>query len=201
MITSLILISIGNGSIRACVTSLGGSQFELPTQSMALEQYFSHYYFIYTLGILLAKIVPPEIRAHTKCFGEHECYTAVFGALAVVFLMAWREFFLLIILPKIYLSTQIAWFRQFIMFAHFDYISIKVIFLMGLCSYKEEEISGIKSNMLFQVIGCIHYAIKQKLKRWRDKTLSNQIHESWIDVSTEKYSESFVQDVCVILKV
>lgn len=93
MILSLILISIGNGSIRACVTSLGGSQFELPAQSKELDQYFSHYYFIYTLGILLSKIIPPEIRAHTKCFGENGCYAAVFGALAVIFLIAWSEFF------------------------------------------------------------------------------------------------------------
>lgn len=89
IITSLILIAIGNGGIRACVTSLGGSQFELPTQSKELDQYFANYYFIYTLGILVAKIIPPEIRAQTRCFGHAECYTAVFGALGAMFLMAW----------------------------------------------------------------------------------------------------------------
>lgn len=91
VISSLILISIGNGSIRACVTSLGGSQFELPRQAKGLDQYFSHYYFIYTLGILLSKIVPPEIRAQTQCFGESECYAAVFGSLAAIFVVAWSE--------------------------------------------------------------------------------------------------------------
>lgn len=91
VVTSLILISIGNGSIRACVTSLGGSQFELPSQSRGLDQYFSHYYFIYTLGIMLAKIIPPEIRAQTQCFGQNECYAAVFGALGTVFLVSWGE--------------------------------------------------------------------------------------------------------------
>lgn len=90
-ITSLILISIGNGSIRACVTSLGGSQFQLPSQSKGLDQYFSHYYFIYTLGIMLSKIIPPEIRAQTQCFGKNECYAAVFVVLGTVFLIAWSE--------------------------------------------------------------------------------------------------------------
>ncbi|XP_031629999.1 peptide transporter family 1-like [Contarinia nasturtii] len=92
IITSLILIAIGNGGIRACVTSLGGSQFELPSQSKQLDQYFSNYYFIYTLGILVAKIIPPEIRAQTTCFGQNECYTAVFGALGAMFLVAWIIF-------------------------------------------------------------------------------------------------------------
>lgn len=40
---------------------------------------------------MLAKIVPPEIRAQTQCFGASECYTAVFGSLAAIFVIAWRE--------------------------------------------------------------------------------------------------------------
>lgn len=91
-VSSLILISIGNGCIRACITSLGGSQFELPSQSKGLDQYFSHYYFIYSFGILLSKIIPPEIRAQTQCFGKTDCYTAVFGTLGAFFVIAWCEF-------------------------------------------------------------------------------------------------------------
>lgn len=91
IITSLILISIGNGSIRACVTSLGGSQFTLPNQSKSLDRYFSHYYFVYTFGILLSKIITPEIRERTQCFGQNECYAAVFGTLIIIFLAAWSK--------------------------------------------------------------------------------------------------------------
>lgn len=91
LISSILLIAIGNGTLRTCVTALGGEQFELPEQSDGLNQYFSHYYFVYTLGILLSKIIPPEIRAQTKCFGEDECYAAVFGSLAIVFLFSWSE--------------------------------------------------------------------------------------------------------------
>lgn len=89
--TSLILISIGNGSIRACITSLGGSQFQLPQQSKQLSQFFSQYYFVYTMGIMLSKIFPPSIRAHTKCFGHNDCYAAVFGALGAIFLISWSK--------------------------------------------------------------------------------------------------------------
>lgn len=91
VITSLILISIGNGCIRACVTSLGGSQFVVPEQSKELDQYFSHYYFIYSFGIMLSKLIPPQIRAHYHCFGKNECYTAVFGTLGLTFFFAWSE--------------------------------------------------------------------------------------------------------------
>ncbi|XP_055311401.1 peptide transporter family 1-like isoform X2 [Sitodiplosis mosellana] len=94
IITALIVIAIGNGSIRACVTSLGGAQFVLPRQSRDLDRYFSHYYFVYTLGILLSKIIPPEIEKRTHCFGKTECYSAVFGSLGVVFLAAWLVFLL-----------------------------------------------------------------------------------------------------------
>lgn len=92
LFTSLILIAIGNGNIRACITSLGGHQFKLPEQAEALNTYFSHYYFIYYSGILLSKIVPPAIRADTQCFGKDECYAAVFGFLASIFLCCWSKF-------------------------------------------------------------------------------------------------------------
>lgn len=72
---------------------------------------------------------------------------------------------------------------------------------MGLCLYKEEKISDSKSNILFQVIGCIYYAIKQKLLRYRGISLSNQMYGSWIDASAEKYPQSFVDDVYAMLKV
>lgn len=89
---SLVLIAIGNGSIRACISALGGSQFALPAQADALQRYFSQYYFIYYAGILLSKIVPPSVRSSTQCLGREDCYAAVFGMLAVVFFMCWCEF-------------------------------------------------------------------------------------------------------------
>lgn len=90
----MVLVGIGNGSIRACVTSLGATQYQLPQQSRALDQYFSHYYFIYTLGILLSKLIPPEVRARTQCFGQDLCYPAVFIMLAGILFIAWGKYFI-----------------------------------------------------------------------------------------------------------
>lgn len=94
MYVSLLLISIGNGNLRACITTLGGQQFTLPEQKPQLDQYFSHYYFVYTLGILLSKIFPPEVRSVTTCFQEEVCYTAVFGMLCLMFFASWFIFLL-----------------------------------------------------------------------------------------------------------
>ncbi|CAD7093398.1 unnamed protein product [Hermetia illucens] len=92
VIVSLLFIATGNGSIRACVTSLGALQFRLPEQSDDLAKYFSHYYFAYYAGIFLSKILPPSIRSHTKCFGKSDCYPAVFGTLALIFFTSWMVF-------------------------------------------------------------------------------------------------------------
>ncbi|XP_061393632.1 peptide transporter family 1 [Musca vetustissima] len=89
---SLLLIAIGNGSTRACVTSLGAIQFQLPDQAKQLAEYFSLYYLIYYIGIFLSKIIPPMIRANTYCYNKNECYPAVFGTLGSSFFMAWITF-------------------------------------------------------------------------------------------------------------
>lgn len=92
---SLLLVSVGNGNLRACIAALGGHQFKLPQQKPQLDRYFSIYYFTYTMGILLSKVVPPEVRVSFHCFGKSYCYTAVFAMLALVFLVSWCKKLLL----------------------------------------------------------------------------------------------------------
>ncbi|XP_053969520.1 peptide transporter family 1 [Anastrepha ludens] len=89
---SLLFIAIGNGSIRACITSLGAQQFKVPEQATRLAEYFSLYYFVYYFGILLSKIVPPYVRAKTQCFNKTDCYPAVFGTLGSSFVASWLIF-------------------------------------------------------------------------------------------------------------
>ncbi|XP_065354872.1 solute carrier family 15 member 2 [Calliphora vicina] len=89
---SLLFIAIGNGSSRACLTSLGAIQFQLPQQAKQLAEYFSLYYFVYYVGIFLSKILPPMVRANTTCFNKTGCYPAVFGTLATSFFVAWLTF-------------------------------------------------------------------------------------------------------------
>lgn len=185
VISSLILISIGNGSIRACITSLGGSQFKEPEQTTALNRYFSHYYLVYTLGIFLSKIIPPEIRANTQCFDKNICYTIVFGSLSGVFLVAWRMCY----------TKFNTWSHWLIFCSHFFRL---VIFLIGMCLYKREEVDESEGNVLFKVIGCVYYGIKC---RFSSRFIPSITNNSWIDGAAEKYSEEFVEDVSIFLKV
>ncbi|XP_002000285.2 peptide transporter family 1 [Drosophila mojavensis] len=92
LLVSISFIAVGNGSVRACITSLGALQFKLPEQAVHLAEYFSFYYFVYYFGIFLSKVVPPLIRANTQCFDKTTCYPAVFGTLGSSFMMAWIIF-------------------------------------------------------------------------------------------------------------
>ncbi|XP_055382455.1 peptide transporter family 1 isoform X2 [Condylostylus longicornis] len=89
--TALLFISIGNGSVRACITSLGAMQFKLPEQEVQLIHYFSHYYFVYYTGIFASKILPPLIRSDISCFEKNECYPAVFGVLGTSFFLSFDD--------------------------------------------------------------------------------------------------------------
>ncbi|XP_037949776.1 solute carrier family 15 member 1 [Teleopsis dalmanni] len=89
---SLLFIAVGNGSIRACITSLGALQFKVPEQACQLAEYFFLYYFVYYFGIFLSKILPPLVRANTQCFNKNGCYPAVFGTLATSFMLSWTIF-------------------------------------------------------------------------------------------------------------
>lgn len=171
---SLLLITIGNGSIRACLTSLGAKQFKTPEQNELLSDYFSHYYFVYYMGIFLSKIVPPTIRAETSCFGRDGCYPAVFGALGSIFLMSWSEF----LNP----SLQI-----------FKYFSFLVVFLIGKIYYKDERISD--ENVILKFFGCVKHALLSRFKGFSERK------ESWIDYAEGKYSHEFIDDVHTVLKI
>ncbi|KAH8359260.1 hypothetical protein KR093_005346 [Drosophila rubida] len=92
LLVSISFIAVGNGSVRACITSLGALQFKLPEQAAFLAEYFSLYYFVYYFGIFVSKIIPPLVRANTQCFDKTTCYPAVFGTLGSSFMMAWFIF-------------------------------------------------------------------------------------------------------------
>lgn len=84
---ALLLISLGNGSIKACVVALGGHQFELPKEKPILDRYFSIKYFLYTIGMLASKVLPSQIRESFE-------YQGVFATTALVFLFSWSKYFL-----------------------------------------------------------------------------------------------------------
>lgn len=44
-VVGLVLIAVGTGGIKPCVSAFGGDQFQLPLQEKMLNQFFSIFYF------------------------------------------------------------------------------------------------------------------------------------------------------------
>lgn len=196
IIGSLVFIAIGNGSSRACVTSLGAQQFTLPGQAKQLAGYFSLYYFVYYVGICLSKILPPLVRVRVHCFQRNTCYLAVFGVLAGSFFTAWRR------------ATP---YSQYILYI--DLIQstlILVTFSLGKFFFKNEEL--IEDNVLLKFYGCIKFAL---WKRWTSKHTSPQLESvsggtekqhsniayTWLEYAIGPYDRQFVDKVGQVLKV
>ncbi|NXV06195.1 S15A1 protein, partial [Cettia cetti] len=84
----LILIALGTGGIKPCVSAFGGDQFE-DDQEKQRSTFFSLFYLSINAGSLLSTLITPTIRAsqcgiHTK----QECYPLAFGVPAILMAVA-----------------------------------------------------------------------------------------------------------------
>ncbi|NXB45535.1 S15A1 protein, partial [Leucopsar rothschildi] len=84
----LILIALGTGGIKPCVSAFGGDQFE-ENQERQRGTFFSLFYLSINAGSLLSTLITPTLRAsecgiHTK----QECYPLAFGVPAVLMAVA-----------------------------------------------------------------------------------------------------------------
>ncbi|KAM7129163.1 solute carrier family 15 member 1 [Ciconia maguari] len=80
----LILIALGTGGIKPCVSAFGGDQFE-DDQEKQRTRFFSIFYLSINAGSLLSTIITPILRAqecgiHTK----QRCYPLAFGVPAAL---------------------------------------------------------------------------------------------------------------------
>ncbi len=53
-IVGLLVIAIGSGGIKPCVSAFGGEQFKLPQQAKQLAVFFSMFYFAVNAGSLIS---------------------------------------------------------------------------------------------------------------------------------------------------
>uniref|UniRef100_A0A8C3XEL5 Solute carrier family 15 member 1 n=2 Tax=Cyanoderma ruficeps TaxID=181631 RepID=A0A8C3XEL5_9PASS len=84
----LILIALGTGGIKPCVSAFGGDQFE-DDQEKQRSTFFSLFYLSINAGSLLSTLITPLLRAsqcgiHTK----QECYPLAFGVPAILMAVA-----------------------------------------------------------------------------------------------------------------
>ncbi|XP_077297968.1 peptide transporter family 1-like [Arctopsyche grandis] len=85
-ILGLMLVSLGTGGIKPCVSAFGGDQFKLPEQEKQLTTFFSVFYIIICLGSLVSKSISPILRSEIHCFGDKDCYSVAFGAPGILIL-------------------------------------------------------------------------------------------------------------------
>ncbi|CAL1686521.1 unnamed protein product [Lasius platythorax] len=82
----LLLIALGTGGIKPCVSAFGGDQFILPQQERYLAMFFSLFYFSINTGSLISTLLTPVLR-DTKCF-EDECFSLAFLVPAILMILS-----------------------------------------------------------------------------------------------------------------
>ena len=82
----LIIIALGTGGIKPCVSAFGGNQFH-PSQTRYLETFFSVFYLSINIGSTVSTLITPIFRSDVRCFGR-ECYPLAFGVPALFMLTA-----------------------------------------------------------------------------------------------------------------
>ncbi|XP_011266928.1 peptide transporter family 1 isoform X2 [Camponotus floridanus] len=90
-IVALLLIALGTGGIKPCVSAFGGDQFILPQQERQLALFFSLFYFSINTGSLISTLLTPVIR-DTECFGD-ECFSLAFLIPAILMIVSIVIFF------------------------------------------------------------------------------------------------------------
>lgn len=92
LIIGLLLIAIGSGGIKPCVSAFGGDQFKLPEQAAQFATFFSLFYFTINFGSLISTALTPVLRTNVHCFG-YECYSLAFGIPAILMIISIGMFF------------------------------------------------------------------------------------------------------------
>jgi len=82
----LLLIAIGTGGIKPCVSAFGGDQFEAGEEEK-LQSFFSIFYFAINVGSLTSMLVTPILRGDVSCFG-FDCYPLAFAVPAILMILS-----------------------------------------------------------------------------------------------------------------
>jgi len=82
----MLVIAIGTGGIKPCVSSHGGDQY-LPAQEAGKDFFFNIFYVAINLGALLTQFIVPELTK-LKCHGQETCYSIAFMVPTIVFACA-----------------------------------------------------------------------------------------------------------------
>lgn len=85
-VIALLLIALGTGGIKPCVSSFGGDQFN-DSQKRQKDSFFSIFYMAINIGSLLSTIITPTIRGGVFCYNT-SCYPLAFAIPAILMIVA-----------------------------------------------------------------------------------------------------------------
>ncbi|KAF9128751.1 hypothetical protein BG015_004297, partial [Linnemannia schmuckeri] len=86
----MLIIAIGTGGIKPCVSSHGGDQY-LPAQEAGKDFFFNIFYVSINVGALLTQFIVPKLT-ELKCYGQDTCYAGAFLLPTIVFALAFIIF-------------------------------------------------------------------------------------------------------------
>jgi len=93
-IVGLLLIAVGTGGIKPCVSSYGGDQVVKASKGLSevalalqVQLYFSLFYFSINTGSVLSTVITPILRG-VACFGREDCFSLAFGVPAILMSVA-----------------------------------------------------------------------------------------------------------------
>lgn len=87
----LLLVALGTGGIKPCVSAFGGDQFKMPQQAVQLAGFFSLFYFSINSGSLISTTITPILRENVHCFGSDSCFPLAFGVPSVLMALSIGE--------------------------------------------------------------------------------------------------------------
>ncbi|UMM30059.1 hypothetical protein L5515_012108 [Caenorhabditis briggsae] len=82
----LLIVGLGTGGIKPCVSAFGGDQFPAHYTRM-ISIFFSMFYFSINAGSLISMWLTPHMRS-MSCFGNDSCYPLAFGIPAFLMIVA-----------------------------------------------------------------------------------------------------------------
>ncbi|XP_055351684.1 solute carrier family 15 member 1-like isoform X2 [Paramacrobiotus metropolitanus] len=197
--SGLLLIAIGTGGIKPCVSTYGADQFK-PGQEHHRERFFAYFYFCINAGSLISTFVTPILRSDVQCFGEKTCYSLAFGVPAALMAVA----LILFLLGKpFYTDTPVFGSlisRVFCCVCHAIVNNVKG--RTGAKGPKPSITSEMSTSSDAAMIPSNHLSQSPKSKLmsiWKGKRRVSTTH--WLDAAADKYDAEFIADVKQLLHV
>lgn len=92
-----MLIALGTGGIKPCVSAFGGDQFKIPEQAKQLATFFSLFYMAINAGSLFSTTITPILREDVHCFGEETCFSLAFGVPGILMVVSICKYIIIFI--------------------------------------------------------------------------------------------------------